>query len=1321
MRNHLRALVPSLLAVCALSAADTSYLVPMQGGVIFKPIATAGDAFPTTPTGTQVFAGIPDGLGAFDNSDGTFTLLVNHEIPNTNGVVRAHGGKGAFVGAMTINKTTLAVTKSVDLITSVWTATRSAGAPTFATTTGYTFNRFCSADLANPTAFYNANSGKGVPVASGRLFLNGEEGTGGRAFAHIASGALVGNTIELPHLGRFAFENNLGCPTAQDKTIVISQDDTSPGFVTVYVGDKQILAANPTPVDIANAAGLTNGKLYVIKANGLAAEDRTTAVGGAKGASVPFSLVALGNAGDVSSSTYADTTATGATAALRTDAAAKGTLFLRPEDGCWDTVNAGTYYFVTTDRLDDTKNGLNGQTTNGSKVAAPAPQVGRSRLWKLVFSSIATPETGGTITCLIDGTENPGPQMMDNMSIDARGRIMLQEDPGGTADFSARVWAYETSTGKLTVIAKHDPANNGDLGLGSPVINGGLVAPTTPFNRDEESSGVMDAEAILGAGWWLMDVQNHSATGQTVETFEGGQLLAMYVPPTYPTGATIQTGRMATFGNMAVRDSGWGSAIATVPGTTDQVYLMSDRGPNIDGTPNADGSVTAKLFPVPGFNPRIGRFKLNGDGTTDLLEIIGLKRADGTPLTGLPLPAGQVGATGETGYALKADGTADTVALTDAEGIDSEGLVAMGDGSFWISDEYGPFLLNVGPDGRTIERVKPGVANLQGHKLPAVLARRLANKGMEGLTLTPDGTKLVGIMQAALVNGVTGTDFLAADSSKCPSLRIVVYTLATGAVQEYVYLLDDPATFGGAVSEITAISNTTFLVDERDGKFLSEAKAKIKKVYKIDISGATNINDANDAATGKLFAGGAKTLETLTKAMTTAAATTALAAESVIPVTKSLAVDLLTTVKTSYNHDKIEGIVLKGSTLWIANDDDFGVNSVTTAGVTSIIPKNVDGTTVGSSNFGEQDFSQVLGIDLSGQGISLANYAPSIAPIPNLPGMKPSTLQLIARIGDVETQAASLTFSATSSNPAIVAVGSPTILPAGPVGSLRALVLTKVGSLGTATITLTAGDGTTSTTSTFTVTVAADPNSSVTGFIERFYTQVLGRAPETAGLDDWSAKLQANSHSGAALALGFLKSQEFKNRTLTNAEYVKILYRAFFGREPDAGGEAGWLTQLNAGAQREDIANGFLFAPEFSNFAKNANITAVTAADAQRKQSRDFVRRFYVESLGREPDTAGGENWHNALVTGAVTGATFTDAFITSPEFVARNLTDDQFLAVLYKAYFNRVGDAGGLAGWKAALVSGTTRKAVAASFARAQEFIQLCATYGITPFSAGG
>jgi len=170
------------------------------------------------------------------------------------------------------------------------------------------------------------------------------------------------------------------------------------------------------------------------------------------------------------------------------------TEFLRPEDGAWHQHDPRIFYFVTTDRFD----------TPGTP--------GRSRLWQLRFANPFVPEQGGRITMLLDGTE--GQQMLDNITVDRRGNILMQEDPGNQAHI-ARIWRYEPTTDTLTVLAAHDTSL---FQSGSPGF----------LTHDEESSGIIDASEVLGPGWFLLDVQAHySIPGALVE---GGQLLALYVP-----------------------------------------------------------------------------------------------------------------------------------------------------------------------------------------------------------------------------------------------------------------------------------------------------------------------------------------------------------------------------------------------------------------------------------------------------------------------------------------------------------------------------------------------------------------------------------------------------------------------------------------------------------------------------------------------------------------------------------------------------------------------------------------------------------------------
>ncbi len=340
---------------------------------------------------------------------------------------------------------------------------------------------------------------------------------------------------------------------------------------------------------------------------------------------------------------------------------------------------------------------------------------------------------------------------------------------------------------------------------------------------------------------------------------------------------------------VVVYNGGFGSSI--VSNQEGVYYILTDRGPNIDGNNSNE-----KIFSNPDFSPQIGKFKLAGDSLI-FEKLIALKDESGKPLTGLPNPSGQ-GGTGEIPLDLNGNKIS-----YDLKGLDPEGLVIAKDGTFWVSDEYGPHIVHFDANGRTIERINPFGNGIGGRRLPPVYKYRRPNRGMEGLTLTKDEQFLVGIMQSPLLN----PDKSVQSSSR--AVRILFFEIKTGNVREYIYILESTGT---AISDIVALTNTTFLVLERDGKVPGVDQNIFKKIYKIDIQNATNVN-SNDE-NGKLFNG--KTIEQLT--------VDEIISNGIKPVTKEEVFDIMSV--TNYPHDKPEGIVIIDNvTIGIINDDDFGV------------------------------------------------------------------------------------------------------------------------------------------------------------------------------------------------------------------------------------------------------------------------------------------------------------------------------------------------------------------------------------------------------------
>ncbi len=350
--------------------------------------------------------------------------------------------------------------------------------------------------------------------------------------------------------------------------------------------------------------------------------------------------------------------------------------------------------------------------------------------------------------------------------------------------------------------------------------------------------------------------------------------------------------KLATVNGVDIINGGFGSGAAAHPTRKGEFYVITDRGPNTD-------YLNGKKFPSPNFTPTIMHFKINAEGNIEIIKYIKLKNPSGQPITGLPNPAG-MGSTGETAYDASGN-----VLGTDNYGLDSESIVAAADGTFWVSDEYGPHIVHYSAEGVELERISPIGVNTGPRKLPAVLAKRRANRGMEGLCITPDGKMLVGTIQSTMY---VPTKALATNTTLT---RIVSFDIATGQTKQYLYKQNGGAS--DSVCDITAISSTEFLVIERDGNFGSQGGTK--KVYRINIAGASDVNGADITAVDGMKINN-KALEQSTWDEITNA--------GIKPVSKILAVDLV--AKLGYEHDKFEGIVYLGNNkLAVFNDDDFGI------------------------------------------------------------------------------------------------------------------------------------------------------------------------------------------------------------------------------------------------------------------------------------------------------------------------------------------------------------------------------------------------------------
>lgn len=119
--------------------------------------------------------------------------------------------------------------------------------------------------------------------------------------------------------------------------------------------------------------------------------------------------------------------------------------------------------------------------------------------------------------------------------------------------------------------------------------------------------------------------------------------------------------------------------------------------------------------------------------------------------------------------------------------------------------------------------------------------------------------------------------------------------------------------------------------------------------------------------------------------------------------------------------------------------------------------------------------------------------------------------------------------------------------------------------------------------------------------------------------------------------------------------------------------------------------------------------------DPPDQQVQEFITRLYELVLGRKPDAAGLDNWKTLLLNKEKTGAEVAEGFVMSKEFIAQNLTDDEYVEVLYQTFLNRKSDEAGKEDWVKRLSEGLSRMYVFKGFAESEEFGNICDSYGIT------
>jgi hypothetical protein len=381
----------------------------------------------------------------------------------------------------------------------------------------------------------------------------------------------------------------------------------------------------------------------------------------------------------------------------------------------------------------------------------------------------------------------------------------------------------------------------------------------------------------------------------------------------------------------------------------DAFWTVGDRGPNFQceeaplvigldddvacPAEGAVGSGVGRIYPRPDYAPSIFRVVVLKDGTLRVVKTIPLLTSSGTPITGRPNPL--TVATTE----VPRDGTGAVIAQ-DASAVDAEGLVRVSlfGGRFLIGEENGPSILEVDNDGTILKRfvpagteadytnppapLAPAGYTIEG-SLPAILAKRRLNRGIEALALSHDSRFVYMIMQSPLDNPTSSG--AVRDSGIIRLFKFRVGWAPAGstltAVGEWVYLLEPASTFQnlGAtdaerrrdlrISEMVRVKAERFLILERTDQ--------VTILYEVDLTTGTNI-------LGTPF--------DLLATSPSLEQTTDLAAAGVTPLTKELRLVASSLEGAEPRFPaKLEGLSLtRDRRVMIVNDDDFGITGART-------------------------------------------------------------------------------------------------------------------------------------------------------------------------------------------------------------------------------------------------------------------------------------------------------------------------------------------------------------------------------------------------------
>jgi hypothetical protein len=476
------------------------YVEPVGSHYQIKALFSVDDKVPLlggAPGQEYRMVGIPDGLGAHPNPDGTSTLFMNHELGFTalsEPVVGGPQNRGAIVSQWILDADgdPVAGRRAYDQIFDENTLIGPAPVVGNEAQMPRQLARFCSGFLAGPATGFDRH-----------IYLTNEESTSPDTFDGNGglSVAIFNNELHtLPKLGRYSKENTVVQPTQGRRTVILPTEDgpaTLDNQLYMYVGTKD-RSANAT---VLGRNGLDNGKLYVFRSLDPERNSERTFTSG----SVTGKWVQIPNA-----ETLTDTQLEAASDAVG------AMTFVRPEDGAFNPTNPNEFFFDTTGSSSGADDGVNelgrlySLRLNSSDPLKPATL-------SVVYNADTVVAAGGDIAISPDNLDASGRYLMVNEDGTTESRVVM-----AAKGRDGSIWRFDLVRGRVGVdastatrVAQLDPPGRDGVPVGPGVW---------------ETSGIIDASALFGGDSWLSDVQAHpptTAPGGSTVTVEDGQLFLL--------------------------------------------------------------------------------------------------------------------------------------------------------------------------------------------------------------------------------------------------------------------------------------------------------------------------------------------------------------------------------------------------------------------------------------------------------------------------------------------------------------------------------------------------------------------------------------------------------------------------------------------------------------------------------------------------------------------------------------------------------------------------------------------------------------------------